>query len=138
MKPYTKDTKKRFWDIIKKPKKKEDSSIGTVTAVDNSSGIVTISNTPTLYGVDQSSYSTWTTSSVGSIITYTGATPTFIHTSVPTYSLTQDDETLEVTLEEYNLAQKAAFNFIKKKREYKNDFEELINSSGEPKRGEKS
>ncbi len=44
------------------------------------------------------------------------------------YTLTDGKETFELTHEEWTAAQLEAFKFIKNKRNYNKDFEDLVNS----------
>jgi hypothetical protein len=105
----------------------------TVSSVNNTSGVITVTSTPSctqnqVYLVPANSGVTTTT--IANNIFWTSDSTTFgygiTYMNTPMYSLTQDGETLEVSLEEWNLSQKAAFDYIKKQREYKKDFEDLL------------
>lgn len=123
-----KDLKKRkFWD---KFKKNSDSSTGA-----GSAGTITTVSTPTINAtlqpgqiiVPRNSNITWNTvNSAGGIITYSGnSLPNYTYYTPYTLS-NKNNEILDVTAEEYSEALEVAYNHIKKKREYKDDFSSLL------------
>lgn len=129
-KEYTKDTKKRFWDIIKKPKPVETDL--TVSAVDTIAGTITVTSNSScppnqMYIIPANSgVNSQILTNNGGVLTWTGVPPQTITYPYSMYTLTENGETLQLSHEEWNTAQKAAFDFIKKKRQYRDDFENLI------------
>lgn len=131
--------KRKFWD---KFKRKTSSNELVVTAVDQTAGTVTMSSQTstgtitvlpsayvpnnTMYYVSPQTYSTWTSSgSSGSILTTSG-TGNIQWVNPIVYSISNGEDSISCNEEEYKLAMRTAYDFLQKKRQYKEDFQELL------------